>query len=454
MSRTTRSWAVAGASLLALTTALAMPNAVGARQPDAEGKSKGSDRARNVILLIGDGMGDFEMSAARNYEYGAAGRLNMDELLARSTVTTYSVQESDPEAPNYVPDSAATSTAWSTGQKTSNGRISTTAGTDEDIATTMDLAKQAGMLLGNVSTARLTDATPAGAMAHVAKRGCEGPSQTLAACPQDATQNGGPGSIAEQSIDHEVDVLLGGGADRYDQPDPGAPGNTVAQDAQDRGYEVVRTADAFAAVEQTPVLGLFAGGHLPTERTGPQAAPGGVVATCADNPAFIDETPTVDEMTAKAIELLDRTRGKRGQAKGQPGFFLQVESASIDKQDHAVNPCQQIGETVAFDRAVQVAKEYAQQQGNTTVIVSADHSHTSQIIPAADTNSPGATATLTTADAQPMKLNYATSTLPASQDHTGSSVPYLASGPGAEEVGGLLDQTDLFGIITGALRLR
>lgn len=452
MSRTKRSWGVGGAGLLALTTALVIPNPAGAGEP--EDKGKGADRARNVILLIGDGMGDFEMTAARNYEYGAAGRLNMDELPARSTVTTYSVQESDPDAPNYVPDSAATATAWSTGEKTSNGRVATTPGTDQDIPTTMDLAEQAGMLLGNVSTARLTDATPAGAMAHVAKRGCEGPSQTTASCPQDATENGGPGSIAEQSIDHEVDVLLGGGADRYDQADPGAPGKTVAEDARDRGYTVARTAAELAAVDQGPVLGMFAGGHLPTERTGPQAAPGGVAATCTDNPAFTDAVPTVDAMTAKAIELLDRTRGQRGKANGQPGFFLQVEGASIDKRNHAANPCEQLGETVAFDRAVQVAQEYAEQQGNTTVIVSADHSHTSQIIPAGDTNSPGATATLTTADGEPMKLNYATSTLPASQDHTGSSVPYLAFGPRAEDVGGLLDQTDLFEIITGALRLR
>ena len=76
---------------------------------------------RNVILLIGDGMGDSEITIARNYEVGAGGQLVMDKLPFKGAVTTYSVEESDPSIPNYVPDSASTGTAWSTGEKTSNG---------------------------------------------------------------------------------------------------------------------------------------------------------------------------------------------------------------------------------------------------------------------------------------------------------------------------------------------
>ena len=456
-----RSLYVAGLGLVAASAVAAnmVPAAAGPNNGGEARQAVGQDNARNVILLIGDGMGDFELSAARFYEYGAEGRLNMDDMPERSTVTTYSVQESNPDQPNYVPDSAATSTAWSTGVKTSNGRIGTTAGDDKDVPTTMELAKDAGMLLGNVSTARITDATPAGAMAHVAKRGCEGPVQTTAQCPQDATENGGPGSIAEQSVDLGVDVLLGGGADRYDQPDPQAEGRTVTDSAQEDGYTIVRDADTLEGVEQTPLLGLFAEGHLPTELTGPQAAPGGVGAECEANPEFTGDIPTVDAMTVKALELLDRTPGSagkadaKGRANGQPGFFLQVEGASIDKQDHASNPCQQIGETIAFDRAVEVALDYAEANGNTTVIVSADHSHTSQIIPAGDSNSPGATATLTTADGQPMKMNYATSPVTGSQDHTGSTVPFLGFGPGAEDVESLLDQPDIFDIVTESLSL-
>ena len=103
---------------------------------------------------------------------------------------------------------------------------------------------------------------------------------------------------------------------------------------------------------------------------------------------------------------------------------------------------------------MQVALDYAEAEGNTTVLVTADHSHTSQIIPAGDTDSPGATATLTTADGEPMKLNYATSPTNKSQDHTGSTVPLLGFGPGAEDLPALIDQTDIFDITTTALNLR
>lgn len=78
-----------------------------------------------------------------------------------NTVVTVAVREEDPDTPDYVPDSAATATAWATGSKTSNGRISTTAGTDEDLTTILELAQGSGRLTGNVTTASLTDASPA-----------------------------------------------------------------------------------------------------------------------------------------------------------------------------------------------------------------------------------------------------------------------------------------------------
>ena len=75
-------------------------------------------------------------------------------------------------------------------------------------------------------------------------------------------------------------------------------------------------------------------------------------------------------MTAKAIKLLENRKG----------FFLQVEGASIDKQDHATNACGQLGETVAFDKAIGVALDYQRTHPDTLVVVTADHSHTSQIV--------------------------------------------------------------------------
>jgi alkaline phosphatase/streptomycin-6-phosphatase len=146
----------------------------------------GSGEARNVILLIGDGMGDFEITIARNYHLGAAGTFAMDTLPNTGAYTTYSVQEDDPETPDYVPDSAPTATAWSTGQKTSNGRISTTPGTDEDIPTILELTQEAGKRTGNVTTSEVTDATPAVLMSHVSKRGCKGPEETAEDCRRTA----------------------------------------------------------------------------------------------------------------------------------------------------------------------------------------------------------------------------------------------------------------------------
>jgi alkaline phosphatase len=75
-------------------------------------------------------------------------------------------------------------------------------------------------------------------------------------------------------------------------------------------------------------------------------------------------------MTQKSIDLL--TGSQKGKGKG---FFLQVESASIDKRDHAADACGQIGETVVFDEAVKKAIDFAKQDGNTLVVVTGDHGH-------------------------------------------------------------------------------
>src|SRR5262245_56232771 len=81
-------------------------------------------RAKNIIFFLGDGMGDSEITAARNYYAGAAGRLAMDTLPFTGEVTTYALQENDPAKPDYVNDSAAGGPAWAYGQKNSNGRNS------------------------------------------------------------------------------------------------------------------------------------------------------------------------------------------------------------------------------------------------------------------------------------------------------------------------------------------
>ena len=112
-------------------------------------------RAQNIILFLGDGMGDSEITIARNYQVGAAGRLQMDSLPLTGAYTTYALNEQNPNLPDYVTDSAASGTGWSTGHKTSNGRISTVAGSTgvAPYTTILELAQQAGFATGDITTA-------------------------------------------------------------------------------------------------------------------------------------------------------------------------------------------------------------------------------------------------------------------------------------------------------------
>lgn len=406
--------------------------------------------ARNVILFIGDGMGDSEITIARNYAVGAAGRLALDTLAFTGVYTTYSIQEQHPELPNYVTDSAASGTAWATGTKTSNGRISTAAGSDRDLKTILEIAHERGYRTGDITTAELTDATPAVLASHVASRTCQGPAD-MTACPADRKSAGGPGSIAEQEIDHDVDVLMGGGLARFEQQ--AESGQSALQLAIAKGYRIVTAAAGLEYVEPGQrLLGLFAPGTMTTEWSGAEALPyPSNVAhpqTCNDTHRPEHE-PSLAEMTAKAIELLNRSE------TSAPGFFLQVEGASIDKQDHAANPCGQIGETIGFDRAVKVGLDYARSRPDTLVIVAADHAHSSQIISVPTDAQPsiGLISALDTHDHATMVVSYATARFHQSQDHTGTQVRVAAEGPHAANVVGVIDQTDLFRVMLNALML-
>lgn len=409
-------------------------------------------KARHVIMFLGDGMGDSEITIARNYQFGANGRMAMDTLPMTGEYTTYALQESNPELPDYVTDSAASGTGWSTGVKTSNGRISTVAGSTNvaPITTLLELAQKAGFATGDITTADLTDATPAVLASHVNNRNCYGPAD-MSPCAVYKKSNGGPGSIAEQEVDHHVDVLMGGGYSRFAETIDGGTykGQTVLASATAQGYQIIRTAnDLQNTAPNQPVLGLFAPINMDLEWSGTlaQPYPGSGPQTCVTDQRPSNQ-PSLEQMTKTAIALLDQsTKGKN------TGFYLQVEGASIDKQDHASNPCGQIGETVAFDKAIAAGLEYAKQNPDTLIIVTADHGHTSQIIdPPSSAAQPGAYSLLRTRDGATMPVSYATQPVGASQSHTGTEVRLAGQGPQAANVLGITNQTELFYLMGRAL---
>ena len=462
-------------------------------------------RAKNVIYLLGDGMGRTHVTAARERYYGSDGKLAMETLPSQGFISTYAVEKLSGQPgstnfhPNPVTDSASAATAWSSGVKTYNAALGVdAAGTLAP--TIMELAKKAGFRTGNVSTAEVTDATPAGQMSHVLARGCQGPVYSDAAC-QDLAITGKalPTSdirvtpIADQiARNGTADVILGGGLSRFDAADETA--------LKDQGYAVlssptsqrIATKVDLASASGQKVFGLFNRGNLTIEKTK------------QDNPSSVQaQEPTLPEMTSKALELL----AKKGSLKDQgssKGFYLQIEGALIDKRSHANDAAQTLGEMKAFDDAVKVAKEFAAKDGNTLVIVTADHecagfniiekgsfTNAESTAPPANVDS-GNTANNSTPTRPRNALdptrstgiingagaanskNFAPATFripsdPAgvvdgspeaglwltylSGNHTGADVPVYAYGPGSDQLQGTIDNIALFGIVGHALRI-
>lgn len=449
------------------------------------GNQTDQGQARNVILFIGDGMGDSEITSARNYLEGADGSFaGIDALQQTGQYTTFSMHQDD-EAnalglPNYVPDSAATGTGWASGVKTYNGAIGVDPEGDPH-ENLLETAKANGMRTGNVTTSEIQDATPAVLGSHALHRKCYGPEE--AENDEDCQgedfagqyrENGGLGSISEQLVETRADVTMGGGAEAFQQivqeggegRNPFLPNTTeweegvsVQDNAEANGFQVITDAEELDAVtvanQDTPLLGLFADGNIP--RIFEETVPTSDGATsepqrCNENPERTDEMPHLAQMTSKSIELLD-------DPSSPSGFFLQVESASVDKANHEADACGQIGEMQELDDAVQVARDWAQQSGQETlIVVTADHAHTSQIVPYGQ-DTVGLTTSLLTADDAPMTIGYATAETNDEEDalggqnHTGAQVRIAAEGPGASNVLGRTDQTDLHFTILNSLGL-
>ena len=347
---------------------------------------KESGKAKNVILFVGDGMGISTVTAARIMAGQLEGKLGEEHQLSFETLPfsgfakTYNVDA-------QTPDSAGTMTAMASGVKTDAGVI----GVDEDIergncatvagnelVTATELAEIAGKSTGIVSTARITHATPAATYAKSADRNWEDVSDM-----PEAAVTAGCEDIASQLINFEanlearyegldvdgLEVVMGGGR-RHFLPKDAAFNSADAMssvegdrtDGRDltaewkakypAGQYVMDQAgfDAIDADTTERVFGLFNESHRQYE---------------ADRSNDVAGEPSLSEMTAKAIDILDNNAN---------GFMLTVEAGRIDHAHHAGNAYNALSDTVELSKAVQVALDKTSIE-DTLIIVTADHSH-------------------------------------------------------------------------------
>ena len=505
---------------------------------------------RNVILFIGDAMGTAYRDAARLVSRSivdASGKnafrdgffdnlLEMDKMPVSGMSMTYGTD-------SIVPDSANTGTAWATGNKSFLNAVNSLGdGTDckwrfngQQNAATMPfitdnprvenlwqyLKRRFGYRTGIVSTAAITDATPAVQGAYVGYR--QSRLEIARQYRENPMLNGQPA----------FDVIFGGGTDPFT-----AAGRTDKRDLigefQALGYRYVTTATELKAISfGQPTIGLFKGSLSPAPASNgiataadvnmdvaydklklqrPASEPSGNLGTFTDQ-------PMLDLMTQKAIEVLSSSFAG-------PPFILMVEGASIDKQSHPNQAAGTIWDTIEFDKAVGEARSWAAKRAvkDTLVVVTADHDQSMSIIGVSNTpdaeyfnrtksekvsvkttmgdqdftvwgdsysnaraglpfvntsttasnnggapGMPGTFSPLSPADA-PWTSTYSTySGSPAYKldaatgypvnsgadirrlavgyrtgDHTGSSVPVTAEGPGAFLFTGYMDQTDIF----------
>ncbi|MFC8599424.1 alkaline phosphatase [Isoptericola sp. NPDC057191] len=381
------------------------------------------DRARNVIILQGDGMGLAARELIRLTTEGKDGRLAMDSLAEAGWTTTDSADPDD-----AVTDSAAAATAFATGVRTYNGAV----GVDADgtpVPTLLEDARAAGKATGLVSTAQITDASPAAFGAHVTDR-------------YDQSE------IARQYLESSrPDVLLGGGEDWWrpagdpgawpdnpaedpDEQSKGTEGDLVAR-AQQLGYTYVSDAEGLADAHGRRLLGLFA-----NEEMFQQANEG-------EGDVYSPEVPLVD-MTAKALDVLSRDRD---------GFFLFVEEEAIDEFAHQGNATRTIQAGRSLDETVALALEFQNKHRDTLVLVVGDHATGGLAIENVDPDDESGSGS--TAEDGPFPIPGSDLELTVdwtTGGHTGEATPITAQGPGAQRLSGPQRNTDVHDAVQRAMR--
>lgn len=319
-------------------------------------------KPRNVILMIGDGMGVSQVFAGITANKGHLFIENMKYIGFSKTQS----------ASSFVTESAAGATAISIGKKTYNTAIGVNVDSIPE-KTILEYAEDGGLSTGLVSTSAITHATPASFIAHQKKRGMyEG--------------------IAADFLKTDIDVFIGGGfkhfAGRKD-------GRNLVDDLKQKGYKVDQDMSSIIKIKSGKLAGLVAYEHL------------GRVSERKDMLPVATET---------AINIL---------SKNKKGFFIMIEGSQIDWGGHQNNTVYIVEEMLDFDQAIGKALDFASKDGETLVLVTADHETGGFALNDGDMRKGIVKGAFTTGG------------------HTGVMVPIFAYGPGAENFIGIMENSDI-----------
>lgn len=323
---------------------------------------------KNVILMIGDGMGLTQITAGL---YRNNNQLNLERFRVVGLHKSYSSN-------NLVTDSAAAATAFATGQKTYNGAI----GVDDDstaLYTILEEAEDKGLATGMVTTSTIVHATPASFIAHEAQRSYYE-------------------AIAADFMDTEIDLFIGGGKKYFDRREDD---RDLLQELSSKGYNISTYFDKDLdelVVDPNKNLGYI---------------------TSDSDPLTVEQGRNY---LKPATELACGFLADRSQNNG---FFLMVEGAQIDWGGHANNSEYIITEMIDFDKTIGAVLDFAEKDGNTLVIVTADHETGGYAINLGSTQDSIVGAF-------------------TSDYHTASLIPVFAYGPGAELFGGIYENTAIY----------
>ncbi len=332
------------------------------------GTHSSSTKPKNIILMIGDGMGVTQVSAGL---YSNGNKLNLERFPYVGLHKSYSSDD-------LVTDSAAGATAFSCGVKTYNGAV----GVDSDtvaVKTILEIAEEKGLATGMVATSTITHATPASFICHQNKR-------------KQHQKN------AADFLKTEIDLFVGGGKDHFEKREDG---RNLSNELKKKGYVV---SDFF----QTPI------NDLKMDPAKPLA-----FYTANTNPVTVAEgRDYLPGIAKKSVEFLN-VRGK------EKGFFLMIEGSQIDWGGHANESDYIITEMLDFDKAIGHVVDFAEKDGETLVIVTADHET-------------GGYAINKGSKLDSLKTSFTT------DYHTADLIPVFAYGPGSENFSGIYENTAIF----------